>query len=123
MTVKPGSFGVLADMAPDMLEGEGDGEWLVPVGDGTGWRVGGPCEPGFVIVPRYDPSAETALTRLTETEAFFTLALHAVNLLPHGPAGSEALGRLAAHCACYGLAYSDLDAACDLVLGLVGARV
>jgi hypothetical protein len=123
MTVKPGSFGVLADMAPVALEGEGDGEWLVPVGDGTGRRVGGLCEPGFIVVPRYDPSAETALARLTDTEAFFTLALHAVNLLRHGPAGSEALGRLAAHCACYGLAYSDLDAACELVLGLVSARV
>lgn len=123
ITVKPGSFGVLADMAPDVLDGSGDGEWQVPVGDGTGRRVGEPCEPGFVIVPRYDPSAETALAPLSETEAFFTLALHAVNLLPHGPAGSEALGRLAARCACYSLAFSDLDAACALVLGLVGARV
>lgn len=123
ITVKPGSFGVLADMAPALLVGEGDGEWLVPVGDGTGRRVGDPCEPGFVIVPRYDPSAETALVALSETEAFFTLALHAVNLLPHGPTGSEALGRLASECACYALVFSDLDAACALVLGLVGARV
>jgi hypothetical protein len=123
ITVKPGSFGVLADMAPDVLEGEGDGEWQVPVGEGTGRLVGGPCEPGFVIVPRYDPSADTALVRLSETEAFFTLALHAVNLLPHGPVGSETLGRLAAQCACYMLAFSDLDAACEVVLGLVGSRV
>ena len=123
ITVKPGSFGVLADMAPNMLEGEGDGEWQVPVGDGTGRRVGEPCEPGFVIVPRYDPSAETALVPLTETEVFFALALHAVNLLPHGATGSQALGRLAAHCAGYSLAFSDLDAACCLVLGLLGTRV
>jgi hypothetical protein len=123
ITVKQGSFGVLADMAPDVLEGEGDREWQVPVGDGTGRRVGEPCAPRFVVVPRFDPSAETALVRLSETEAFFTLALHAVNLLPHGPAGSEALGRLAANCACYTLTFSDLDAACELVLGIVGAKV
>ncbi len=123
ITVKQGSFSVLADLKPEMLEGEGEGEWQVPVGGGTGRRVGGPCEPGFVIVPRYDPSAETALAPLSETDAFFTLALHAVNLLAHGQTGSEALGRLAADCACYALAYSDLDAACALVLGLVGARV
>jgi hypothetical protein len=126
ITVKPGSFGVLADMKPDaleMLEDEGDAEWQVPVGDGTGRRVGRPCVPGFVITPRYDPSADTALVRLSETEAFFTLALHAVNLLPHGPSGSEALGRLAAQGACYSLAFSDLDAACEQVRGLVGARV
>ena len=129
ITVKPGSFGVLADMAPSVHDefGETDGEsaqeWLVPVGGDTGRRVGAPCEPGFVIVPRYAASAETALTPLSETEAYFTLALHAVNLLPHGATGSEALGSLAAHCASYALTFSDLDAACELVLGLVGARV
>lgn len=123
ITVKPGSFGVLADMAPDLPDGEGDGEWLIPVGGDTGRRVGDPCEPGVVVVPRYDPSAQTALVRLSETEAYFTLALHAVNLLPHGTAGSEALGRLAGLCECFSLAFCDLDAACESVLELVAARV
>jgi hypothetical protein len=136
ITVKPGSFAVLAEMDPGPLgdgwygedggeggEGEPGGEWLVPVGERAGRRVGDPCGPGFVIVPHYDPAAETTLTRLSETEAFFTLALHAVNLLPHGASGTEALGRLAAGCACYTLTLSDLDEACRLVLGLVAARV
>ncbi|HWD55301.1 MAG TPA: hypothetical protein VG346_09260 [Acidimicrobiales bacterium] len=123
ITLKPGSFAVLAEMGPDPLgEGRG-GEWQVPVGDGTGRRVGEPCAPGFVIAPRYDGAAETALTSLSETEAFFTLALHAVNLLSHGASGSAALGRLAADCECYALTFSDLDEACALVLGLVDARV
>ena len=123
ITVKPGSFGVLADMAPVQLDGEGDREWQVPVGRGTGRRIGEPCEPAFVVVPRYDESAATALVPISETEAFFTLALHAVNLLQHGRTGSEALGALASQCACYTLTYSDLDEACELVLGLAGARV
>jgi hypothetical protein len=130
ITVKPGSHAVLAEMGPGPLgdgwfgeAGEAGGEWQVPVGEGTGRRVGVPCAPGFVIAPRYDPAAATALTRLSETEAFFTLALHAVNLLPHGASGSGALGRLAADCECYALTLSDLDEACALVLGLVGARV
>lgn len=128
ITVKPGSFTALASMDPGPL---GDGwsgepsqfEWQVPVGDGTGRRVGSPCRPAYVIVPRYDPGAETALKRMSETEAFFSLALHAVNMLPHGADATSALGRLAADCECYTLAMSDLDAACALVLGLVGARV
>lgn len=128
VTVKPGSFSVLAAMDPGPFEhgwfGAGAvGEWQVPVGNGTGRRVGAPCRPGYVIVPRYDPSAGTALTRLSETEAFFSLALHAVNMLPHGADATAAIGRLAADCECYTLAMSDLDAACALVLGLVGARV
>ena len=89
ITVKPGSFGVLATMAPatSARRRGGDGEWQVPVGEGTGRRVGTPCGPGFVIVPRYDPGRRRRWPALSETEAFFSLALHAVNLLPHGPAG------------------------------------
>jgi hypothetical protein len=143
ITVKPGSFTALASMEPGPFgdgwfgessgsesgSGSGSGsdgsedEWQVPVGEGTGLRVGSPCRPAYVIVPRYDAGAETALTRLSETEAFFALALHAVNMLPHGADATSALGRLAADCECYALAMSDLDAACALVLGLVAARV
>jgi hypothetical protein len=143
ITVKPGSFTALASMEPGPFgdgwfgessgsesgSGSGSGpdasedEWQVPVGEGTGLRVGSPCRPAYVIVPRYDAGAETALTRLSETEAFFALALHAVNMLPHGADATSALGRLASDCECYALAMSDLDAACALVLGLVAARV
>jgi hypothetical protein len=131
ITVKPGSFTVLASMDPGPFEngwfrdssGGDQAEWQVPVGEGTGLCVGSPCRPSYVIVPRYDPRAETALTRMSETEAFFSLALHAVNMLPHGADATSALGRLAGDCECYALAVSDLDAACALVLDLVGARV
>ena len=128
ITVKPGSFVAVADMDPDRERGRDDAvdpwsgeEWLVAVGEGTGRRIGGPCEPGLVVVPRYDPSADTELTPLSDTEAFFALALHAVNLIPHGAAGSETLGRLAARCRCFALAMSDLDEACGLVARLVAA--
>jgi hypothetical protein len=133
ITVKPGSFTTLASMDPgpfvDGWFGERSGaggeqaEWQVPVGEGTGRRVGSPCPPAYVIVPRYDAGVETALTPMSETEAFFSLALHAVNMLPHGADATTALGRLAADCECYALAMSDLDAACALVLELVGSRV
>ena len=123
ITVKPGSFAALADMDPGGGTGP-DGawsgeEWQVAVGEGTGRRIGHPCEPGFVVVPRYDPGAATALTPLSDTEAFLALAVNAVNLLPHGARATEALGRLAAGCRCYALAVSDLDEACRLVGGLV----
>ena len=125
ITVKPGSFAALFDMDPARHSETGpDGawsgeEWQVAVGEGTGHRIGRPCEPGFVVVPRYDPGAETALTRLSDTEAFFALAVNTVNLLPHGASATEALGRLAAGCRCYALAMSELDEACRLVEGLV----
>ena len=125
ITVKPGSFGALCDMDPACRGETGPGgawtgeEWQVAVGEGTGRRIGRPCAPAFVVVPRYDPGVETALTRLSDTEAFFALAVNAVNLLPHGAAATGALGRLAVGCRCYALTMSDLVEACRLVEGLV----
>jgi hypothetical protein len=124
LTVKPGSFAVLSDMRPDVSVESRHGpwagqEWQVAVGDGTGRRIGRPCVPGFVVVPRYDAAAETALTPLSDTEAFFALAVNAVNLIPHGSEGTSALGRLAKRCRCFSLTVSDLDEACRLVLELV----
>ena len=131
ITVKPGSFAVLSDMDPD-------------VGLEPGAAVGGPRVAGggrgghgtsdratlraraSSWCPATTPAPQTALTPLSDTEAFFALALNAVNLIPHGSEGTRALGRLAKGCRCFSLTMSDLDDACRLVLDLVapmaGAR-
>jgi hypothetical protein len=123
ITVKPGSFGVVPELHPDRSPGSAAApwtgeEWQVAMGGTSGRRVGRPCPLRWVIVPRYEPDAPTTLTPLSDTEAFLTLALHAVNLLPHGAAGSAALGRMVAEARCYTLTMSDLDEACALVRGL-----
>jgi hypothetical protein len=127
ITLKRGSFAVLPDLHPDRTGGPGAGpwdgaEWQVAMGGDSGRRIGRPCPPSLVIVPRYDPAGPTALTPLSDTEAFLSLALHAVNLLAHGVAGSAALGRMVAQSSCYALTMSDLDEACGLVQGLVTTR-
>ena len=119
ITVKSGSFGALADLAPDAASRSDAVEWQVPVGEGTTLAVGRRCPPTLVVLPRYDRDAETALTVLSDTEAFLSLALNAVNLVPHGAAGTAALGGLAARCTCVALTVSDLDAACALVQSLL----
>jgi hypothetical protein len=124
ITVKHGSFDVVPELHPDRRSGPGAApwtgeEWQVPVGGTNAGRVGRPCPLRWVIVPRYVPGAPTALSPLSDTEAFLTLALHAVNLLPHGASGSAALGRMVADASCYTLTMSDLDEACALVRRLV----
>jgi hypothetical protein len=122
ITVKPGSFAVLSDFGPAPGSRPWAGhEWQVAVGEGTGRAIGAPCVPGFVIVPRHEARAETTLTPLSDTQAFFTLAVNAVNLVAHGSAGTRALGRLARECRCFSLTFSDLDEACRLVVQLVTA--
>ena len=126
ITLKTGSFAVLPDMDPDRggAPAAGPGrrageEWQVAVGGDSGLRVGRACAPRLVVLPRYESGAPTRLMPLSDTEAFLSLALHAVNLLPHGAAGSAALGRVVAQSDCYALTMSDLDEACALVQGLV----
>ena len=132
ITLKAGSFAVLPELDPDggrnpgLSAGIGAGagrwageEWQVAVGGDTGRRVGQACAPRLVVVPRFAAGVPTHLTPLSNTEAFLSLALHAVNLLPHGVAGSAALGRVVAQSDCYALTMSDLDEACALVSGLV----
>jgi hypothetical protein len=125
ITLKAGSFAALPELAPQAATPLDPGrsaeqEWQIPVGAGTPQRVGVPCEAAYVVAPRFDPGGGTVLAPLTETEAFFTLALNAVNLIPHRTAGTEALGQLAARCGCFRLTFSDLEEACRLVVDLVG---
>jgi HprK-related kinase A len=125
ITLKAGSFAALPELAPLANGPFGSGspaarEWQVPVGEGTALRVGAPCEAAFVVVPRYEPGGTTTLSPLSETEAFFTLALNAVNLTRHQTEGTEALGQLAAHCDCFRLSFSDLEEACRLVVDVLG---
>ncbi len=125
ITLKAGSFAVLPELDPD-----GAGRRSPAVGPARSgrWRwartpgaaSGQACAPRLVVVPRFAAGVPTRLTPLSNTEAFLSLALHAVNLLPHGVAGSAALGRVVAQCDCYALTMSDLDEACALVSGLVG---
>ena len=95
ITVKPGSFAVLPELDPDGVpefrSRRGAGrwageEWQVAVGGGHRARASDrPCAPRLVVSCRASTAgAPTRLTPLSNTEAFLSLALHAVNLLPHG---------------------------------------
>ncbi len=123
VTLKPGGLAVLAGCLggadPGPRATEADDVAQLAVGPGTPLQIGSRCRPGVIVVPRYVPGADTVLAPLTDTEAFFALALNAVNLLHHGAAGAAALGELAASCTCVALTMSDLDTACTLVGSLL----
>ena len=126
ITVKEGSFPALRDVGAPEGPARGDGasgqEWHLAVGAGAVGRVGEPCVPGFVVVPRYAPGVPTRLEPLSETRAFLELALNAVNLIDHGDKATDAMGALVAGCECAVLTMSDLDEACGLLLEFVGLR-
>jgi hypothetical protein len=130
ISLKSGSFALLAHLGPvEADEGDASGatfwgerEWQVAVGERAGLPLGRPCPPRVVVAPRYRPGAPTVAHAMTETEAFFSVAAHAVNLTAHGARGTAALADLAASCPCASLTFSDLDDACRAIGEWMGTR-
>jgi len=122
IAVKPGSTDVLRDMRAPAIGADDPGadeDWLLPVGDEVSRPVGGPCVPQLVVVPRFESGHVTQLKPLSETEAFVTLAVNAVNFVEHGTDGARALGDLVTRCECVALTMSDLDEAVEAVRRLM----
>jgi hypothetical protein len=124
ITLKPGSFEILAELAPapvatDRFAGE---EWYVRPDDLRVNAVGEPCGVALVIVPRYVPAEVTRLAPLSSTEAFLALTINSVNLDQHGEQGAQTLADLIGRCSAYELITSDNTAACDLILEMVHPR-
>lgn len=119
-----GSWSVLADLRPRVsqaVEPYLRGQWYVPPTRIRPDALAPPAVPRFVIAPRYAPGARTELLPLTRAEAVVLLYDQAFNAGAVGERRAlEALAAAVRRCACYRLVVSDLDRACQLVLGLLG---
>ncbi len=122
ISLKAGSFGLLGHLVPCEADRSASAapweaqEWQVAVGDEAGLPLGRPCRPRLVVSPRYRRGASTEVYPMNETEAFFSLAAHAVNAGAHGARGTVALAGLAVTCVCASVTFSDLDSACRAIL-------
>jgi hypothetical protein len=119
ISLKSGSFALLAHLGPGERAVRasfwGEREWQVAVGEQAGLPLGRPCPTRLVMAPHYRPGAPTVVQPMTETEAFFSVAAHAVNLGPHGARGTAMLAELASNCRCVSLIFSDLGDACRTI--------
>lgn len=121
LSVDRGSWGVLADLEPAILDGAHRyrvDQWLVNPTSIRPDAVGGRSVPAFIVSPRYVAGARTELSPLRAAEAVYVLAESCFNLRTHGSEGLAVLARLAGSCPCFRLTVGDLDAACRLVSGL-----
>lgn len=119
LTVDAGSWEVLADMTPD-VDPEVTGRYLL-----TTWHVDArtirpdslapATPPAFVIAPRYERDATTALLPMTRAEAVMEMGQNSFNLAHHGRQGVETLAEVARKSTCHRLVVGDLDVACALV--------
>jgi hypothetical protein len=119
LTLGVGSWEVLADLTP-AVDPEVTRRYLL-----TEWHVDArtirpdaiapPTPPAFVIAPRYERDAGTALLPMTRAEAVMEMGQNSFNLARHGRRGVEALAMVARRSTCHRLVVSDLDVACALL--------
>lgn len=118
-----GSWSVLAELRPRVspaLQPYLRGQWYVPAARVRDGALAPPSVPRFVIAPRYVPDAPTELVPLTRAEAVVLLYGQAFNAESVGRRRAlEVLAAVVRGCACYRLVASDLDRACEIVLGLL----
>ena len=121
LTVKQGSFGALAHLAP-LDPSDADARvWQVPVD-----RLGGaalpvaPLRVAAVVAPSYQPGGGTRLVTVSTADAVFWLGSNSSSLAAVQPRPLEALARLVQGVPTFRLPYDDLLAARDLVLAVLG---
>jgi hypothetical protein len=122
ISLKPGSFDVLADLRPDLIDELVTEEWYVRPDSVRRDATGQPCVPSIFIVPRFVADGGSRLTQLSSTELFLALTMNSVNLDHHGEAGTRLLGDLAQGCPGFELEIADLSEACQLVHQVAESR-
>jgi hypothetical protein len=92
---------------------------LVPVDAFRAEAVGRPVAARFLVFPRYQEGALSALTALSRAEAMVELAGNSFNFVDHGGDWLELLAQVVRDCRCLRITVGDLGAACALLVRLV----
>jgi hypothetical protein len=80
-----------------------------------------PASPAWVVVPHYQPGAETRLHPRSRASAFMSLVDNAFNYDVHGRAGFATFAKVVDPCLCFDLSYSRLPEAIDALRGLTAS--
>ena len=119
LTVDVGSWEVLADLTPavdpEVTRRYLLTEWHVDARTIRSDAIAEATPPAFVIAPRYERDAATALLPMTRAEAVMEMGQNSFNLSRHGRRGVEALAMVARRSTCHRLVVGDLGVACELL--------
>lgn len=122
MSFDPGSWPLFPEVRPAAPDHLLDLQWQVTPAAFGADAIAANCRPGFVVFPLYEQGVVTSLRAIGPAEALMSLAGNALNLRELGAVGAAALASVADRCPAYRLAVGDLDAACQLVLDLLGVH-
>lgn len=122
LSLDPGSWPLFPWLRPIVetgVERYVGNQWHVSPDSVREGSVAGACEPRFVIAPKYQRGATTALSPLSVVEATALLAENSFDLAADPRRALDVCAAVARSSSCWRLAVGDLAKACDLVLGLV----
>jgi hypothetical protein len=114
LAIEPGSFDVLS--LPEWLVEDGGRQSHVTNEQLRQDSLGSECPLRAVIVPSFQPEAESRIVRINSYETFLELATNTVNLDKHRAGGVAILTGIAQRYQGFRLTMSDVDEACRLVL-------
>jgi len=123
LSVDPGSWDVLADLAPRLpgdLAAFSITQWQVDPRAVRHDAIAAPCPVALVIAPRYAAGEPTRAEPVSRAVGVRLLAENSFNFADHGAAGLAVLAAVVRGADCYRLTIGSLDEACDIISGLAG---
>lgn len=123
LTIDPGSWEILADLAPDepqTSDAYHRDQWHVSPLTMRPDAVAGPVVPSVVVFPRFVEGAPTHIEPVRRSEALVTLLAQTFRLHDQGARNIEVLARTLRRTDCYRLRSGDLAEACAAVRSVFG---
>lgn len=118
--IDPGSHHLFPELEPDDDRRRFTyAQWHVPPAVVGAGRVAATAEPAVVVVPHYTGSGTTALSHVGPAEAVRLLAENTFGFHDRPVAHLRVHAALVEACSVHRMEVSDLETACDLVLGLL----
>ncbi|MGH8893623.1 MAG: hypothetical protein ACRDWY_10030 [Actinomycetes bacterium] len=113
LTIDRGSWPLFPDLQPDSVAEKAE-SWLVPA-TRAGAGVAGQAPLRLIVFPQYDPTHDTALTRLRPSETALELSQSTFQFDRYGARDLRCVSALARSVPAYRLTIGDLTAAVDLI--------
>ena len=118
LTIDPGSWAALPDLAPDLDDALADlfvSRWYVNPQRIRADAIAQPAAPALVVFPTYAARATTSVQPVAGTDALVLLMQQTFGFNDAASRNLQVLGRLVQQASCYRLVSGDLEAACAAV--------
>jgi hypothetical protein len=122
LSIDPGSWGLLDDLAPDDGEGYHAEQWHVSPTWIRPDAVSGPVPVSLLVFPKFVAGAPTRCVPITRSAGLVEMMSHTFRFHRHGRRNLEVLARTLRSVDCYELVNGDLREACDAIRLLFGGE-